>query len=106
MVDENKRTLLIVEDDRGVLDAYETAFGRKYNVTSVFHPNEDIPLKYYDLAILDGLKGDCIDVAKRIKAGKTIVISGDPNMLKKADEAGLMTGEKPISCNKLEEMLR
>lgn len=105
MAREDKKTLLIVEDDPYILEGYKIALERKYKITPVFYPNEAIPREYYDLAMLDGLNGDCIDVAKRIKSGKTIVISGDPCMLQKAEENGLITEKKPISHDKLEEML-
>lgn len=107
MVDENKKTILVIEDDRSMLDMYETVFESDYNIVPLFYEGSrtEIPTKEFDGVILDGLNGDCMNLAERIDAERKLIISGDLDIVKEATRRGLIAEGKPIELNKIRDIL-
>lgn len=108
MVEENKKTLLIVEDDRDLLGMYKLSLGGDYNITPIFYEGvrTEIPKRRFDIAFLDGLHGDCINVMGRINAKKKFIVSGNCDIVKMATNENLKAVMKPVNLNKLGDILR
>ena len=110
MGEGDRKSVLIVEDNQGMLYAYKISFEDKgYDVTAVFYrgPQTEIPSERFDGAILDGLNGDYREVAGKIDSEKVIVVSGDRHMVRGAREIGLCAlGKNNSSVDKVVEMLK
>lgn len=109
MTNENRKNILVVEDDQSTLELYERFLTRmNYKVTSVLYEGEEtkIPTGLFHGVILDGLYGNYQAVAEKFEAKKVFVISGNRGICEGAIKKGLKAVEKPINFSKLEEMIR
>ncbi len=107
MVIENKKSLLVVEDDRLMLEFYGEMLGDIYDVTPVYYIKGEtkIPTEKFHRAILDGLNNEWGNVGERISTEKKILVSGNFKYIKTASELGWLVLNKPFRGNKLLEML-
>ncbi len=108
MVIEDKKLLLIVEDDQPTLEIYKEMLGEIYNVTPVCYIKGEtkIPTEKFYGAILDGLNDEWGNVGEQISAKKKILVSGNLEYIKTALELGWLVLDKPFRESKLLEILR
>jgi len=100
----NNKSILIVEDDLGVLEIYKIGLkieGYKGKFASSKEQAEKYLNENFDYAILDGLEGDCFELYNKVKAQKKFIVSGDQSILDKCEEKGLKYFLKPISLSEI-----
>ena len=109
------KDVLVVGSQQRTLDMYETILGNlstsrggAYLSTLVFYDGlkTNLPTSAFDLAIMDGLDGDGLRVARLVNADKKILCSDDTS--KYSDEVrkdGLTLLEKPLRLGNLLEAL-
>ncbi len=102
---EVRKSVLIIEDDMGMLDAYRCMLRGTYDVTFVLHNETKIPEKKYDRAIFDGLDNKWENVGEQINADKKILASANHSYNERASNIGWSVLNKPFRMNKLLEML-
>lgn len=105
-----RESILVVEDDRMMLNLYEEILRENYDVTSVFYDHREtrIPTEKFGGAILDGLNGDWRIVAKNIKVDPRgiFIISSDYNFVQEAIKDGFRAIDKGnLNFDKLERIL-
>jgi len=106
----DKKRVLVVEDCPTLLKSYERRLTSKgYDVATVLYGGSKtkIPSERFDLVMIDGLKGDWKEVAKRVDSGKVVIVSGNPDITSEAVKEGYdAMGKSPRVLNILEEMLK
>jgi len=82
------KTLLLVDDDRQILDIYARLLKRLgYDVSTAgcVKDVEQYHERDFDIAIIDGLNGGCFDVLNIVKAKRKVIYSGDNRIVKEAE---------------------
>lgn len=92
-----RKTVLLVDDDSGLLGIYEKYFTRKGHEVKTAMTAEETK-KYseenFDLAIIDGLEGRCFDVHDIINAKRKLICTGDIKLIEEAENRGIEVHDK------------
>ena len=103
---KNKKTILVIEDDLSILEAYKVGLKVK-DFEGIFASSKSQAEKHldkkFDYAILDGIKGECFELYEKINADKKIIVTADPKIIEECKNKNIKYGEKPISLSEILE---
>lgn len=94
---EEQKTALLVEDNASCLKAYARYLeDRGYAVTTAMTAEQAKKFykKQFDVAIIDGLNGECFDIYTKINATKKVIYTGDDKIIEEAKQKGMKVNDK------------
>ncbi len=99
-MNEERKRFLLVEDDKSARGTFRRYFDYcpeyELSIASSVREAEELGDLEFDIAIIDGLEGNCFDLLPRLNAKRKVIYTGSDYIYQRAKEKGLEVYMKPI----------